>query len=58
MAPWFHNPETGQTFEADGVWEGYARKEGYPEVDTPEAISDDDSEATTEVVGKGKKKAG
>ncbi len=33
---WFHNPESGQTFEAEGIWEQEARQRGYEEVDAPD----------------------
>ncbi len=33
--PWFHNEESGQTFEAVGYWEKEARDRGYEEVPDP-----------------------
>ncbi|MHB9054245.1 MAG: hypothetical protein ACYC5F_09735 [Thermoleophilia bacterium] len=33
---WFHNPESGQTFEAEGYWEEEARSRGYEEVEGPD----------------------
>ncbi|MCL4473556.1 MAG: hypothetical protein M1455_06405 [Actinobacteria bacterium] len=35
---WFHNPESGQTFEVElgTVWEEEARSRGYEEIDGPE----------------------
>lgn len=32
---WFHNEESGQTFEAEGYWEEEARERGCEEIPDP-----------------------
>ena len=38
--PWFRHPVSGQVFEAEGVWEELARRNGCVEVPPPDATVD------------------
>jgi hypothetical protein len=35
---WFRHPESGQVFEAVGIWERYARQQGCTEIPAPGTV--------------------